>query len=78
MVAIEEVSPEGILTFSSGADDDANDAIEVTYGSNSFSALISDGVTILECRSALDAIAASARPANIRAQAIARCPAGSF
>ena len=59
VVADEEVSPEGILTFSSGADDDANDAVEVTYGSNSFSALISDGVTILECRSALDAIAAS-------------------
>lgn len=59
VVGIEEVSPEGILTFTSGSDDDADDAVEVTYGSNSFSALISDGVTIIECRSAIDAITAS-------------------
>ncbi len=59
LVAVEEASPEGIMTFTSGADDDADDAVEVTYGANAFSALISDGLTIIECRSALDAVAAS-------------------
>ena len=59
VVAVEEKSPEGILTFSTGSDDDGEDAIEVTYGHNDFEALVSDGLMIMECRSALDAVAAS-------------------
>lgn len=59
VAAVEEASPEGILTFSTGADDDADDMIEVSYGTNAFQALVSNGLTIIECRSALDAVVAS-------------------
>ncbi len=59
LVAVEEASPEGILTFTTGADDDADDMIEVSYGTNGFQALVSNGLTIIECRSAIDAVTAS-------------------
>jgi hypothetical protein len=57
VVADEEASPEGILTMTSGADDDADDAVEVTYGVNAFAALVSDGVTVVEARIASDTVA---------------------
>ena len=54
VVAIGEISPEGIMTFTGGNTGDAEDTVETTLGTSAYGGLVSGGIIIVEYRSAFD------------------------